>query len=94
MSVSLEITPGGRGTVSLASKQPEPVTNLKLQGTALIGRSVGSIDSEDAIRNNATSLSLKLCPRDNKLAGRILASAEGPGELATLPYVVSLSRSK
>jgi CubicO group peptidase (beta-lactamase class C family) len=94
MSVSLEITPGGHGTVSLASKQPEPITNLKLQGTALIGRSVGSIDSEDAIRNKATSLSLKLRPRDNKLAGRILASAAGPGELATLPYVVSLSRSK
>jgi CubicO group peptidase (beta-lactamase class C family) len=94
MSVFLEITPSGGVTLSLGTKQPEPITSLQLQGTALVGRSVGTIDSQDAIRNKATSLSLKLRPRDNKLAGRILANAARPGELATLPYVVSLSRSK
>jgi len=93
-AVSLEITPNGTATLSLGDKRPERITGLGLQGSALVGNSVGMIESADAIRNRATSLSLKLQRRDNKLAGRILASAISPGALATLPYVVELGCSK
>jgi len=93
-AVFLEITPGGSATLSLGNKGPEKVTNLHLQGNALVGRSVGMIESADAIRNHATSLSLKLQPRSNKLAGRILASASGAGELAVLPYILELAPSQ
>ena len=70
-----------------------PISTIRFL-VSLSATAFPSLDSEDAIHNKARSLSLKLVPRDNKLAGRILASAAGPGELATLPYVVSLSRSK
>jgi hypothetical protein len=92
-AVSLEITPGGSATLSLGNKGPEKVTNLRLQGNALVGRSVGMIESADAIRNHTASLALKLQLRENKLAGRILASASGAGELAVLPYVIDLAPS-
>jgi hypothetical protein len=51
------------------------------------------IESADAIRNHATSLSLKLQLHDNKLTGRILATATGAGDLAVLPYVIELAPS-
>jgi CubicO group peptidase (beta-lactamase class C family) len=92
-AVSLEITPNGTGTVSLGNKRPETITSLRLQGSALVGKSVGMIESADAIRNHATSLSLKLQLRDNKLTGRILATATGAGDLAVLPYVIELAPS-
>jgi CubicO group peptidase (beta-lactamase class C family) len=92
-AVFLEITPSGSPTLSLGNKGTEKVTNLRLQGNALVGRSVGMIESADAIRNHATSLALKLQLRDKKLAGRVLASASGPGELAVLPYVIELEPS-
>jgi hypothetical protein len=49
------------------------------------------IESPDAIRNEATNLSLKLIPQDGKLVGRILAVAKAPG--TSLPYVLILNRS-
>jgi hypothetical protein len=95
MTVSLEIAPSGSATVYLGDKgRPLQITNLRLQGSALVGKSLGTIESADAIRNHATSLSLKLQLRDSKLWGRILASATGPGVLATLPHVVELGRAK
>jgi CubicO group peptidase (beta-lactamase class C family) len=92
IAASLEITPSG-GTLSLGDKGPETITNLRLQGSALVGKSIGKIESADAMRDHATSLSLKLQLRDNKLAGRILATATGAGELAVLPYVIELRPS-
>jgi CubicO group peptidase (beta-lactamase class C family) len=94
MSVSLEFTPTGSATLLLGNRTPEIVTNLGLQGNALTGKSVGTIESADAIRNHATSLSLKLQRRADELAGRVLASATGPGDLAILPFVVDLRRSQ
>jgi len=88
----LEITPSG-GTLSLGDEGPETITSLRLQGSALVGKSIGKIESADALRNHATSLSLKLQLRDNKLAGRILATATSAGELAVLPYVIELGSS-
>ena len=94
MALFLEIDPGGSATISLGNKGPETITNLALQGNALVGKSIGTIESADAIRNHATSLSLKLLGRDDRLAGRILAGAAGPGKLAILPYIVELRRSE
>jgi hypothetical protein len=88
----LEITPK-RGTLSLGDKGPETITGLCLQGSALVGKSIGKIESADTTRNHATSLSVKLQLRDNKLAGRILATATGAGELAVLPYIIELGPS-
>lgn len=93
-AVSLQIDPGGSATLSLANKGPETITNLALQGNALVGKSMGTIESADAIRNHATALSLKLLGRGDRLVGRILASAASPGKLAVLPYIVELRRSK
>jgi hypothetical protein len=63
---------------------------MQSEGTALTGKTVGMIESVDALRNEATNLTLKLTPQDGKLAGRILASAKNPGTL--LPYVLTLNR--
>jgi Beta-lactamase len=93
-AVSLQIDPSGSATLSLGNEGPEVITNLALQGNAVVGKSIATIESADAIRNHATSLSLKLLGRDDRLAGRILASAAGPGKLAVLPYIVELRRSK
>ena len=94
MAVSLEVAPAGSTKVSLGTKGPEAITSLRLQGNALVGESLGMIESADAIRNQATSLRLKLEPHDDRLTGRILATAAGPGEAAILPYIVEVRRSR
>ena len=94
MAVSLDFTPTGSAALLLGNKTPEIVTSLGLQGNALIGKSVGTIESADAIRNHTTSLSIKVQRRGDKMAGRVLASATAPGELAVLPFVVELRRSQ
>ena len=94
MVALLEINASAKATLALGNKSPETITGLALQGKALVGKSVGRVESPDAIRNRATSLSLKVKRFHDKLAGRILATATGPGELAILPYVVQLGRSK
>ena len=93
MAVALNVTQTASATLSLGNNRPEAVTDLHLQGSAMVGQSVGGIDSADAIRNHATSLSLKLQKREDKLAGRILAIASGPGKINILPFIVQLSRS-
>ena len=60
---------------------------MQSEGTVLTGRTVGTIESMDALRNEATDLTMKLTPQDGKLVGRILASAKNPGTL--LPYVLT-----
>jgi CubicO group peptidase (beta-lactamase class C family) len=92
MAVSLEVAPTGGAKLSLGNKGSEAITSLRLQGNALVGESHGMIDSADALRNQATSLRLKLQPHDDRLTGRILATAAGPGEAAILPYIVELRR--
>lgn len=94
MAVSIEFTLDGSATLSLGSDGPEKVKDLHLQGSAVVGQSVGAIESVDAIRSHATALSLKLLLRNDKLAGRVLASASAPGEIQILPYIVELERSK
>jgi hypothetical protein len=87
-AVFLEIDPGRSATPSSGNKGPETITTLALQGNALVGKSIGTIESADAIRNHATSLSFKLLGRDDRLAGRILRflvtlgrnQKQGPGQ--------------
>jgi hypothetical protein len=66
------------------------IADIQSEGTAFTGKTVGMIESIEALRNDATNLSLKLTPQDRKLVGRILATAKNPGTL--LPYVLTLNR--
>jgi hypothetical protein len=81
---------GETGTLALADKPAEGIADMQSEGRALTGRTVGMIESADALRNEATNLTLKLTPQDEKLVGRILASAKKPGTL--IPYVLTLNR--
>jgi len=89
--VKLEITSSDQATLTLPDKPAEKIVEMQSEGTALTGRTVGTIESIDALRNKATNLALKLTPQDGKLVGRILASAKKPGTL--LPYVLTLNRA-
>lgn len=91
MRVKLEIASSETATLALGDKPPEKITDAQSEGSAFTGKTVGAIESPDAIRNAATTLSLKLIPQDARLVGRILASAKSPG--TSIPYVLTLSRS-
>lgn len=90
MRVRLEIKSGDSATLTLANTPAEKVEEMQSEGTALTGKTGGVVQSADAVRNQATNLSLKLVPQDRQLVGRILASAETPGTL--LPYVLTLNK--
>jgi CubicO group peptidase (beta-lactamase class C family) len=90
MRVRLEMKSSDTATLALADKPAEKIEEMQSEGTALAGKTVGTIQSVDAIRNGATDLSLRLMPQDGTLVGRILASAKAPGTL--LPYVLSLNK--
>ena len=90
MRVRMEIKSSDTANLALADKPAGKIEEMQSEGTALTGKTVGILQSADAIRNEATNLSLKLIPQDGKLVGRILASASKPGTL--LPYVLSLNR--
>ena len=47
---------------------------MHLDGVGFAGASTGVIESADAIRAGAKTLSLKLIPHEGKLVGRILAT--------------------
>jgi len=90
MRARLEIRSSDTATMALADKPAEKIAEMQSEGTALTGKTVGMIESVDALRNEATNLTLKLTLQDGKLAGRILTSAKNPGTL--LPYVLTLNR--
>ena len=90
MTAELEIKSSDSATLTLAQKPAEKITEIQADGNAITGNSMGVIDSPDAIRNQATTLTLKLMPHDGKLVGRIFAAAKNPGTL--LPYVLTLNR--
>lgn len=90
MRVKLEIRSSDTATLALGDKPPEKIAEMQTEGPAFTGKTTGVIESPDAIRNEATMLSLKLTPQGDKLAGRILATANKPGTL--LPYVLTLHR--
>ena len=90
MPARLEIRSSDTATLALGDKPAEGIADMQSEGRALTGRTVGMIESADALRNEATNLTLKLTPQDEKLVGRILASAKKPGTL--IPYVLTLNR--
>lgn len=90
MRVKVNLPSREIATLSLANKPAEKIVDMQFGGKALTAKSVGVIESPDAIRNKATMLSLKLLPKGPKLVGRILATAKRPGTV--LPYVLTLQR--
>jgi CubicO group peptidase (beta-lactamase class C family) len=90
MRVALVIPSSGTAALSLGGMPWEKVTDMQSEGIAFTAKSAGVIESADAIRNEATTLALKLIAENGKLVGRILATARKPGTL--LPYVLTLNR--
>jgi len=90
MRVRLEVEPGESATLALGHEPAEKLTDIRAEGTAFTGKAVAVIESPDAIRSEATNLSLKLIPQNGKLIGRILATSKDGG--TALPYVLTLDR--
>jgi hypothetical protein len=95
MPVKLNIESNEVATLSIGSNRMEEITKLRSEGEAFTGLSIGKIDSPDALRTGATTLQIKLLPRDNQLLGRVFAIAGDPNvKNVRLPYVLTLSRSR
>jgi CubicO group peptidase (beta-lactamase class C family) len=90
MRVRLEAKSGDSATLALGHEPAEKLSDIRAEGTAFTGKAVAVIESPDAIRSEATNLSLKLLPQNGKLIGRILATSKDGG--IELPYVLTLSR--
>jgi CubicO group peptidase (beta-lactamase class C family) len=90
MRVRLEVKSGDSATLALGHGPAEKLSDLRAEGPAFTGKAAGVIESRDAIRTDATNLSLKLMPENGKLIGRILAKSKDGG--TSLPYVLRLSR--
>jgi CubicO group peptidase (beta-lactamase class C family) len=90
MRARLEVQSNDSATLALGDKAAQKIAEMQSDGTAFTGKMVGVIESADAIRNEATTLTLKLMPQDGKLVGRILATAKQPG--TALPYVLTLNK--
>ena len=90
MQVRLNIESSNSATLQLDDKPAEKITEMHLDGVGFTGASTGVIESPDAIRTGAKTLSLKLIPHEGMLVGRILATNS---KTVTLPYVLSLNRS-
>ena len=90
MRVRLKVKSDDSATLALGHKPEEKLSDLREEGTAFTARAVGVIESPDAIRGEATNLSLKLMAQNGRLIGRVLAMSKDGG--TTLPYVLTLSR--
>jgi CubicO group peptidase (beta-lactamase class C family) len=89
MQVRLNLESSESATLQLDEKPAEKITELHLEGTGFTGVSTGLIESPDALRTGAKTLSLKLIPHEGMLVGRILAT---DFKTVTLPYILSLDR--
>lgn len=90
MQVRLEIESSDSALLQLDDKPVEKITEMRLEGVGFRGASTGVIESPDATRTGAKTLSLKLIPREGMLMGRILAT---DSKTVMLPYVLSLNRA-
>ena len=90
MRARLEVKSGDSATLALGHEPAEKLSEIRAEGTAFTGKAAAVIESPDAIRSEATDLSLKLMPQNGKLIGRILAKSKDGG--TALPYVLTLSR--
>ena len=86
----LVVKSGDSATLVLGHESAGKLSDLRAEGTAFTAKAVGVIESPDAVRSEATNLSLKLIPQNGKLIGRILAKSKDGG--TTLPYVLILSK--
>lgn len=93
-TLGLEISERGAATLVIDGRPAKPISDLQLRGPALTGMTASSIAATDAERNHAKKLSLELLPYNGSLIGRILASESSPGRLATIPFTVTLDRSR
>jgi CubicO group peptidase (beta-lactamase class C family) len=90
MQVRMNLESSESATLQLDEKPAEKITGMHFEGEGFTGASTGLIESPDAIRTGATTLSLKLIPHQGKLVGRILAA---DSKTVMLPYVLSLDRA-
>lgn len=90
MQVRLNIESSDSATLQLDENPPEKITEMQLEGAGFTGACTGLIESPDAIRTRAKTLSLKLIPHEGMLVGRILAT---DSKTVMLPYVLSLNRA-
>lgn len=94
MQVSLNIESSDSATLALGDKPAERITGMQSEGVTLTGVSTGFINSPDAIRAGAKTLKIKLMPYEEKLVGRVLATAGNPNvKNVMLPYVLTLNRA-
>jgi hypothetical protein len=77
-------------TLQLDANPAVKITEMHLEGEGFTGASTGVIESPDAKRAGAKTLSLKLIPHEGMLVGRILATNS---KTVMLPYVLSLNRA-
>jgi hypothetical protein len=89
MQVRLKIESSDSATLQLDDKPTEIITEMHSEGVGFTGASNGVIESPDARRTGAKTLSLKLIPREGMLVGRILAT---DAKTVMLPHVFSLKR--
>ena len=89
MRVRLNIESSDSATLQLDETPAVKITGMHLEGVGFTGASNGVIESSDAIRAGAKSLSIKLIPHQGMLVGRILAT---DSKTVMLPYVLSLNR--
>jgi CubicO group peptidase (beta-lactamase class C family) len=95
MPIELNIKSNAVATLSIGgSSRVEEITEMRSEGEAFTGLSIGTIDAPDALRTGAKTLQVKLLPRDNQLVGRVFAIAGDPNvKNVRIPYVLTLSRS-
>jgi CubicO group peptidase (beta-lactamase class C family) len=90
MQVRLNFESSESATLQFDEKPAGKITELHSEGVEFTGASTGLIESPDARRTGAKTLSLKLIPHEGMLVGRILAT---DSKTVMLPYVLSLNRS-
>jgi CubicO group peptidase (beta-lactamase class C family) len=91
--VALDFTSDAAATLAIGKDQGQPITELRMEGSALTGITSGLISSADALRTHATTLQIKLLPYSKRLIGRLFAVAGDPNfKNVRLPYVLSLAK--
>ncbi len=94
MPIELNIDSSEAANLAIGSSRAEEMTEMRSEGEAFTGLSIGKIDAPDAVRTGAKTLQIKLLPRDNRLLGRVFAIAGDPNvKNVRLPFVLTLSRS-
>ena len=82
----------GAGTLSIGAGAPQALVAVRREGDFLTAKSSGDIPLPVVDRNGARDIRIKLMNAGDRLEGRLLALAERPGWLATIPATVSLRR--